>query len=194
VATGYGAVHHLAQVQAGDRVAVLGVGGIGVNAISAARLHGAERVIAVDVNPLKAKAARQFGADTFVVADGDAAAALAREGPIDTVLECSGAGPARDLAFAAVKRGGKVVLVGMSRPGARLDVDLAQLTRGCTILSTFQGGAVTEDFPGLIDLVRRREIDVTSQITRTWPLAEIDDALAALEAGTVTRAVLDLSD
>jgi S-(hydroxymethyl)glutathione dehydrogenase/alcohol dehydrogenase len=194
VATGYGAVHHLAQVRSGDRVAVFGVGGIGVNAIRAARLHGAERVIAVDVNPLKAEVARRFGADAFIAAgEAGSASEFAAAGPIDTVIECSGAAAARQQAFEVVKRGGRVVLVGMTGPGARLDLDLGRLMGGCTIVSTLQGGAEPTDFPQLVDLVRRRQIDVASQITQVWPLAEIEAAIAALRAGAVTRAVLDLS-
>jgi S-(hydroxymethyl)glutathione dehydrogenase/alcohol dehydrogenase len=194
VATGFGAVRRLAQVAPGDRVAILGVGGIGVNAIQAARLGGAAHVVAVDVNPDKAATAARFGAHAFVPADAQAAAALAREGPIDTVVECSGAASARDLAFAAVKRGGRVVLVGMTDPGARLDLDLSRVMHGCSIVSMLQGGAEPEDFPGLIDQVRRREIEVAGQITRVWPLSEINGALEALRAGAVTRAVLDLSE
>jgi S-(hydroxymethyl)glutathione dehydrogenase/alcohol dehydrogenase len=194
VATGYGAVRHLAQVGAGDRVAVLGVGGIGVNAIRAAKLHGAEQVVAVDSNPLKEEVARRFGADAFVLAGEAAAHGLAAAAPIDTVLECSGAAAARALAFAAVKRGGRVVLVGMTGPGARLDLDLSSLMRGCSVVSTLQGGARRDDFPHLVERARRGDIDLAAQVTRIWPLAEIEAAVAALRAGAVTRAVLSLSD
>lgn len=194
VATGWGAVHHLAQVGNGDHVAVLGAGGIGVNAIRAARLHGAERVIAIDSNGRKAAAARQAGADRFLLADHPALrSALAAEAPVDAVIECSGAAAAITLSFDLVKRGGRVVLVGLPGPGARLDIDLGRVMLGCSILSTYQGGTAPADFPGLIDLVRRRQIDVASQITQMWPLGEIEAAIAALRAGTVTRAVLDMT-
>lgn len=194
VATGWGAIHHLARVQSGDRVAVIGVGGIGVNAIRAARLHGAERILAIDINARKADAARQSGADRFIAADGaDLPSLLAAEAPIDAVIECSGALAAITLSFDLVKRGGRVVLVGLARPGARLDLDLGRVLLGSSLLSTYQGGTAPADFPGLIDLVRCKEIDVASQISQVWPLAEIEAAIAALRAGEVTRAVLDLA-
>ena len=66
VSTGYGVVRNVARVGPGDAVVVFGVGGIGVNALQSARLAGADRIVAVDVNPAKADVARHFGADTFV--------------------------------------------------------------------------------------------------------------------------------
>jgi S-(hydroxymethyl)glutathione dehydrogenase/alcohol dehydrogenase len=196
VATGYCAASTLAQVRPGDRVAVIGVGGIGVNAIRGARLLGAERIVALDLNPDKAEAARRFGADDFLLVPrsggAEAVAERLREaGPIDTVIECSGAPAALQGALQGVKRGGRIVPIGMTRPGASLELSLDRLMSGCEIVTTLQGGATPADFPHVVDLARRREIDVGAQITRVWPLAEIEDAIAALRAGAVTRAVLD---
>ena len=66
VSTGYGVIRNVARVGPGDVVVVFGVGGIGVNALQTARLSGAGRIVAVDINPAKAGTAGHFGADTFV--------------------------------------------------------------------------------------------------------------------------------
>jgi S-(hydroxymethyl)glutathione dehydrogenase/alcohol dehydrogenase len=190
-------VRNLGQVQAGDRVAVIGIGGIGVNAIAGARLAGAE-VLAVDINPAKQDIARKAGAAHFLLADRgmDAAtlAAAMREAfaPIDIAVECSGAPAASEAAIHAVKRGGRTVLVGMTKPGAVAQFSLDVVLSGREIISELGGGAEPKrDFPELIRLAESGQIDIGAQVTQIWPLAEFAEAIAALRAGRVTRAVLD---
>ncbi|WP_198350797.1 alcohol dehydrogenase catalytic domain-containing protein [Flavisphingomonas formosensis] len=197
VTTGHGSVNHLAEVVPGDVVVVLGMGGIGVNAVQAARLAGAARVVAVDVNPEKEASARHFGADAFVIpaADGEEAIACIRaaaEAPIDAVIECSGAASAIDVAGRLAKPGGTTVLIGLPRPGTTLNLDVNRFAWGGRIVSMFNGGNdPARDLPRLIDLARSGRIDLPAQVTQVWPLGEVEDAIAALRAGRVTRAVLD---
>ncbi|MCP1471705.1 S-(hydroxymethyl)glutathione dehydrogenase/alcohol dehydrogenase [Sphingobium sp. OAS761] len=199
VSTGYAAATVLGAVVAQDRVVVIGVGGIGVNAIAGACLAGAE-VMAVDLNPEKEAAARQAGAteflatrrdmdrETLVSAIGDAFA------PIDVIIECSGAPIAAEVAVRAAKRGGRVVLIGQTKPGARMDLPLDDVTFGREIIGRLNGGARPEiDYPELIEHARARRIDVAAQVTQVWPMAQFEEAIAALEAGKVTRAVLDMT-
>ena len=196
VSTGYFAARKLGRIRAGDRVAVFGVGGIGVNAIQGARHAGAE-VIAVDINPAKAVVAAAFGADGFlqvpVGASSQALAELLRgRGPIDVAVECSGAPSAVEAAIHGVKRGGRVVLIGMARPGASASFSLDAVTSGREIIAVMNGGASPEqDYPELIRLIQDKQLDVAAQVTRIWPITEIEQAIAALRAGKVTRAVLD---
>lgn len=197
VSTGYCAVINLGHVRAGDRVAVIGVGGIGVNAIQGAKLAGAS-VLAVDVNPAKEAVARDFGADAFLLAKrGDDGVALAKAlkdafSPIDVAIECSGAPSAVEGAIHGVKRGGRIVLIGMTGPGAKASFSLDAVLSGRDIVSTMGGGSRPDrDFPGLIKLANEGKLDLASQVTQVWPLAEFEEAIAALEAGRVTRAVLD---
>jgi len=197
VSTGYCAARNLGKAGAGDRIAVIGVGGIGVNAIRGAQLAGAD-VLAVDLNPAKQAVARQFGADRFILATRAqsphelAQAMRDAAAPIDAVIECSGAPTAVEAAIAAVKRGGRVVLIGMTLPGASVPLSLDAMLGGREIVSVMNGGArPAEDYPQLIALARSRQIDVAAQITKVWPLGEVEDAIRALRAGEVTRAVLD---
>ena len=197
VSTGFCAAQNLGRVREGDRVAVIGVGGIGVNAIQGARLSGAS-VLAVDLNPAKEAVARSFGAERFITSTRGqspqelAAAMQAEAAPIDVVIECSGAPVAIEAAFHAAKRGGRVVLIGMTAPGASVPLGLDSMLGGREIVSTMNGGARPEqDYPRLIELARSRQIDLESQVTQVWPLDQFADAIAALRAGAVTRAVLD---
>lgn len=199
VSTGYCAARTLGRVEQGDTVVVFGVGGIGVNALQGARIAGAARIVAVDANPAKEEIARHFGADAFVLVDrSQSPAALVEQirsvagAPIDVTIECSGAPSAIETAIEATKRGGVCVLIGMTKPGAKACFDIGTVTMGREIVAVMNGGAnPPRDYPELIELARKGAIDIDSQVTRIWPLDQIEDAIAALKAGEVTRAVID---
>lgn len=197
VSTGVCAARVLGRVRSDDTVVVFGVGGIGVNAIQGAAGVGA-RVIAVDSNPAKEAVARQFGATGFALADraqdsAAAASALAQAyGPIDVVIECSGAIGAIETALRCIKRGGRVVLIGMSRPGSQAALPLDSFVVGGEVIATMNGGALpARDYPELIAQARDGRLNLAGQVSGVWPIGRIADAIAALEAGEVTRALVD---
>ncbi len=199
VSTGYGVAANVVPVRPGDTVAVFGIGGIGVNVVQTARLLDAARVVAVDVNPEKADAARHFGADQIVIAPHSATAeelvALVRavaEAPVDVAVECSGATVAIAAALAVTGAGGTTALVGIPSRGATGTFEVNALLRNRRIVGSLNGTVdVPHDFPVIVDLARRGELDLAAQVSQVWPLAEIDDAIAAVRAGHVVRAVLD---
>jgi S-(hydroxymethyl)glutathione dehydrogenase/alcohol dehydrogenase len=197
VSTGVCAARILGRVRAGDNVVVFGVGGIGVNAIQGAARSGAN-VVAVDSNPAKEAIARQFGATGFLRADQEqdsitAAAQLAQaHGPIDIAVECSGAVGAIDTALRCIKRGGRVVLIGMSRPGSQAALPLDRFVTGGEVIATMNGGALPHrDYPDLIAQARDGRLNLADQVSGIWPIDRIGEAIAALKAGEVTRALLD---
>ncbi len=195
VSTGYCAARILGRVRPGDRVAVIGVGGIGVNAIRAACLAGAS-VMAVDINPQKEETARTFGANAFVLADREGGALkeamVAAFAPIDVVIECSGAPAAVEAAIHATKRGGRAVLVGMTKRGATATLSLDTVLSGREIISVMNGGTRPEqDYPELISLAAHGRLNLEAQVTKVWPLEDVEAAIAAVRKGHVTRAVLD---
>jgi S-(hydroxymethyl)glutathione dehydrogenase/alcohol dehydrogenase len=199
VSTGYGVTTNVAGVRDGDTVVVFGVGGIGVNVLQTARLLGCARVVAVDVNPDKATAAVHFGADEFVVAPRTATVeelvALVRGAAgaaVDAAIECSGAPVAIDAAIEVTGRGGTTALVGIPKPGTRGSFDVNALLRNRRIVGSLNGTVdVHRDFPVILEHVRRGALDLHAQVSAVWPLAAIDDAIAAVRDGEVVRAVLD---
>jgi len=199
VSTGYGVVANVVPVRTGDTVVVFGVGGIGVNAIQSAQLLGAARVVAVDVNPEKVEAARHFGADDVVIAPPsttpDELVAMVRAAAgaaVDAAIECSGARAAIAAAVAVTGPGGTTALVGIPPPGVAAAVDVNALLRNRRVVGSLNGTVdVPSDFPAIVAAVRRGDLDLAAQVSRVWPLAEIDDAIAAVRAGQVVRAVLD---
>jgi S-(hydroxymethyl)glutathione dehydrogenase/alcohol dehydrogenase len=186
VSTGYSVARNAAGIQPGDRVAVLGVGGIGANVIQTARLLGAASVTAIDVDPGKEAAARHFGADRFELAGG-------AEGPFDVVVECSGAPAAIDAAIALTGPGGTTALVGLPPVGHRASFDVGMLMRGRRIVGSLAGDLVPErDTPAIVAHVRAGELDVDGLVSQVWPLEALHDAIAAMRSGEVVRAVLDM--
>jgi S-(hydroxymethyl)glutathione dehydrogenase / alcohol dehydrogenase len=198
VSTGYGVVRNVVQVRPGDCVVVFGIGGIGVNALQTARLSGATRILAVDVNPAKGEAASLFGAHDVLIADpatgGRALGELvqARCGtPIDAAIECSGATAAIEAAIGCTAWGGTTALVGIPRAGTQASFAVDDLLRNRRIVGSLNGGVdLQRDFGAIIDHLHRGTLEVDAQVSRVWPLRDIHEALEAVRAGSVVRAVL----
>lgn len=201
VSTGFCGAQRLGRVREGDTVVVLGVGGIGVNALAGAAHAGAIRIIAADVNPAKKAVARQFGASHFVEvprrATAEQLAELLQEqaeGPIDVVIECSGSATAIEAGIRAAKQGGICVLIGFGGKGAQASFPIREVVRGREIVATMNGGAVPhEDYPALVALARSNRLDIAAQVSGIWSLDGINEAIAAVRAGQVTRAVIDFT-
>jgi S-(hydroxymethyl)glutathione dehydrogenase/alcohol dehydrogenase len=198
VSTGYGVVRNVAQVEAGQCVVVFGVGGIGVNALQTARLQGAAHVIAVDVDPARERIARRYGATAFVCGSRDDGVGeltqrvlSAAPAAVDTAIECSGSPVAIDAAVRVVGPGGVTALVGIPPPGTAAAVDVSDLLRGRRVVGSLNGAIdPARDLPDIVTLIREGRLDVSSQVTRVWPLAEVHDAVAAVRSGQVVRAIL----
>src|SRR3712207_7376593 len=161
--TGAGAVLNTAGLQAGDAVAVVGLGGVGMNALFAAVAAGAERIVAVDANAEKLGLARQWGAtDTFLATEPDCAEQVraATDGGLDTVVETAGTIKAMELAYAIAARGGRVVSAGLPAADARFSYLHAQLVSDeKSLMGSYMGSCVPErDIPRFLGLYRRGKI------------------------------------
>ena len=194
VMTGFGAVHHTAQVRPGDRVAVIGCGGVGLNVVQAAALAGATTIVAVDISPRALELARGLGATATVCAPAGEAEAAVRSGAggaVDCAFEALGRRDTIELALAVTGRGGQTVLIGMAAPGEPASIDPLAITveervvRGCWYGSC----RPTVDLPVLVDLYRAGRIRLGA-ITQPIGLRDIDDAFAAMRAGRTGRAVV----
>ncbi|WP_448623522.1 zinc-binding dehydrogenase [Geodermatophilus sp. URMC 64] len=202
VSTGYGTVRNVAKVAAGESVAVIGVGGIGINSVQTARLLGARRVIAVDVNPAKADLAHRFGADVFVHVEpgmpAEQMAARVREqagAPVDAVIECTGHAPVLAASLAILDRGGRLALVGIPTrtPTAEFDV-MDVMSRHLTIAGALNGACDPfVDMQNIVQLVEQGRLDLDSQVSHRFPLNEVEDAIDALRGGDVLRVVVDMT-
>ena len=129
VTTGVGAALNTAAVGAGDRVAVIGLGGVGLSAVMGAAIGGAAAIVALDVRPDKLTLAESLGATASALVAGASSATIADRagGPIDHVLECAGRAASGELAVTLVRPGGTVTLVGMPPQAERLALDVYRL-------------------------------------------------------------------
>jgi S-(hydroxymethyl)glutathione dehydrogenase/alcohol dehydrogenase len=199
VSTGYGVVRNVADVGRGDTVVVFGVGGIGVNAIQTARLQHAAKIVAVDVDSARGPIARRFGATAFVAVPRDAGAATvaalvagAAGTPIDVAIECSGAPVAIEAACRVLGPAGTAALVGIPPPRFSTPLEIGPLLRQRRrVIGSLNGAVVpSRDLSDIVEHARAGRLELEAQVTRVWPIAQFDEAVASLRRGEVVRAVL----
>jgi threonine dehydrogenase-like Zn-dependent dehydrogenase len=182
-----------ARVSPGDSVAVIGVGGIGAFIIAAARARGAGVVLAVDVSEQRLTVASGLGADAAIDARGDAVAAIraATGGSgADVVIEASGSATGLASATAAVRRGGRVLLVGLhDRPRT---LDLLDLTVREIELTTTLAHVSASDLPDAVELLATSDLS-ERVIDRMIALEDVvEDGLVALAEGRANGKILVL--
>ncbi len=190
VATPLHGLKRVARLQPGETLVVLGVGGLGSNAVQLGKAFGA-RVIAVTRSEAKLRLARGLGADETVAADeGDPVAAVKAltggHGP-DVVIQCVGSAAVDEQAIAMGGPGGRVVLIGSSIDQFRARaVDI--FWRELSVLGS--RGFVPDDIRDAVDLYLDGTIDVGHLVETIRPLEDANDALEDLKAGRVFRSVL----
>jgi D-arabinose 1-dehydrogenase-like Zn-dependent alcohol dehydrogenase len=184
VGTPYHALVQIARVQAGETVLVLGIGGIGSNAVQVARGLGA-RVVAVSRSEDKLALARRLGADAAVRL-ADARAACGPGGP-DVVVQCAASAALDEAAIELGGYGARIVLVGTT-----LDAFSARASdlvwRELSVMGS--RGFTPGDIRAVIDLYLEGRIETGHLTARARPLEEANEALEDLRAGRVLRSVL----
>jgi S-(hydroxymethyl)glutathione dehydrogenase/alcohol dehydrogenase len=192
VLTGVGAVLNRAKVEIGATVAVIGVGGIGLNVIQGAKLAGASRIIAVDNNPKKEALALEFGATHFV-ASTDEVKGISRSG-VDYAFECVGHPALIRAAIDLLDWNGTAVLLGVPPATAEVPFHVASMYLDKSILGCRYGTSRPQhDIPLYVDLYRQGRLKLDELVTRTYALTDIDTAIHDMEAGELARGVFTLS-
>jgi Zn-dependent alcohol dehydrogenase len=188
VLTGLGAVERVAQVRPGQRVVVVGCGGVGLNAIQGAVLADAAEVTAIDVSPARLEAALRFGATRALLAGDD----LAEARGADQVIETAGRPAAVEQALGLVRRGGTVVALGMPESGAYARVDVGTLANDAVRLvgSKLGGARPVEDVPRHVARYQAGQLRLDELVSATWPLDQIAEAMAATRSGNGLRHVI----
>ena len=196
VLTGMGAVVNTAGVKAGSSVVVIGCGGVGLNSIQGARLAGASPIIAVDVEPMKLAAAREFGATETINAKSEdvaeRAAALNGGRKADWVFVTVGVKGAAEQGVSLMKRNGATVLVGMPPSGVTATIDPGWLAAdGQRILGSKMGSARPAiDVPMIVKLYREGRLKLDQLISGRYRLESINEALASSRSGAAVRNVI----
>jgi len=195
VITGVGAVVNTAAVPPGAKVAILGLGGVGLNAMMAAVLSGAERVIAVDVLDDKLAFARQLGAtDTVNASDADCVAQIKEltGGGVDFAIELAGVPKALEIGYQMCRRGGTVVTAGLPRPEATLDIPIAQMVSdNRTVKGSYMGSCVPRrDIPRFLALYKQGKLPVDRLRSGFVDFDGLNAGFDRLAAGDAVRQIL----
>jgi threonine dehydrogenase-like Zn-dependent dehydrogenase len=188
--TPYHAVVNRGRVQPGDRVAVFGCGGIGLNVVQiAAAMNG--HVIAVDLDESKLKMARQLGAVTALnpnnVERVDKEIRRLTDGGADVAFEAIGNPVTQEQAFASVRTGGRAVMVGYSEKPMTLDTRRVMF-RELEVVGSL--GCRPVDYPRVLELAVQGKIKVAELVTSRFPLDQINAAFDKLRRGEGIRSVV----
>ncbi|MFC5182741.1 NAD(P)-dependent alcohol dehydrogenase [Actinomadura harenae] len=191
IQTGAGSVLLALSVRPGEAIAVFGAGAVGLSAVMAARLAGANPIVAVDLHASRRDLALELGAThAFDGADPDLARrlrALVSDGFHHT-LDTTARPDVVATAVAALRTTGVCGLVGVGREDYRLDSTL--MLMGRTVRGIIEGDAVPRTFvPRMIDLWRRGLLPF-DRLVQTYPLADIARAEADAMSGTTVKPVL----
>jgi S-(hydroxymethyl)glutathione dehydrogenase/alcohol dehydrogenase len=192
--TGLGAVRHTAAVRAGQTVAVVGCGGVGLNAIQGARIVGASRIIAVDRVPQKLELARRFGATDIVNAsevDPVAAVVDLTKGGVDHAIEVVGIESTIEQAFGMLDTMGTATVIGVARPEMQVRIPAVQLLLEKKLQGTKMGSTRPRiDIPLYCRMYLDGRLLLDELLSETTPLPNVNAALTGLDHPTGARTVL----
>ncbi|MCL3817143.1 S-(hydroxymethyl)mycothiol dehydrogenase [Aeromicrobium wangtongii] len=198
VMAGLGAAINTGNVQRGDSVAVIGCGGVGAAAVAGARLAGAAKIIAIDLDDRKLEWATGLGAThTINAGAGDvveAIQALTDGHGADVVIDAVGRPETWKQAFYGRDLAGTVVLVGVPTPEMQLELPLLDVFgRGGSLKSSWYGDCLpSRDFPMLVDLYQQGRLDLDAFVTETIGIDDVEAAFDKMHAGDVLRSVVTL--
>jgi Zn-dependent alcohol dehydrogenase len=187
VLTGVGAVMNTAQVRLGESALIYGLGGVGLAALLGALAVGAQPVTAVDPSPEKRALALELGAAAAVHPDD--AASLPKT---DVVIETVGKAVVLAQAYAAARRGGRIVTVGLPNSAEMLNIPaLSLVADGKTLMGSYMGSSIpSRDIPRYVTLWRAGRLPVERLLTSISPLSDTNVLLDRLAQGEAIRQVV----
>jgi S-(hydroxymethyl)glutathione dehydrogenase/alcohol dehydrogenase len=193
--TGLGAVRNAAHVRAGDRVVVIGAGGVGLNVVQGCALAGCEEIVAVDVRDEPLRLAREFGAtQTLRFSDSvrDEVRTPTRGRGADVAFDTVGSPQTLAESLNLIRKGGTVVVTGLARTDGIANVPLFPfvMQEKRLVGSVYGSGRPADDIPRLASLYQQGTLKLRELIARTYTLDQVNDALGALAGGAGARGII----
>ncbi|MDH4847952.1 Zn-dependent alcohol dehydrogenase [Pseudomonas sp. BN605] len=194
--TGAGAVINTAGVRPGDTVAVIGVGGVGLNAISGAKLAGAIQIIAIDLQPSKLELAKTFGATDVIDAsqvDPVAKVIELTDGGVDHAFEVVGLKQTTEQAVRMTRVGGGAYVIGVHKPGSTIELKVSEevLATQRKLQGVNMGSSnIKHDIPMYAELYLQGKLNLDDLVSKEISLSEINEAYAELQDGKIARSVI----
>ncbi len=195
VVTGAGSVLNTANVNAGDSVVIIGAGGVGLNAVSGARIAGASRIVVIDVQTKRLDEAKRFGATNTI----DSTKANPVEaihdllpGGADHVFDFVGLKVVAEQGLAMLGVGGGLYLVGVSKPEVDISLNIFGAIGGQKRVVGVNFGSTNakRDIPMYAQLYLQGRMNLDDLVSKEIPLRDVNDGYAALKDGSLTRVVV----
>lgn len=203
VQTGAGTVFNTLQVKPGTTLAIFGCGCVGLSAVMAAKVAGAGKVIAVDINPTRLQLARELGA-THAIAPDDFATperllehvrAISNVGGCHYAIDTTGVPAVLRQAFDSCRPMGVTAMIAPNVPGTEVCIEMLGLLPGKSLRGVVQGDSLPQTFiPRLIELWQQDQFPFDRLITRFEGIDSINEATAAMARGDVIKPVVIIDE
>jgi len=189
VTTGFGVIDNRAKIKLGENVLIFGSGGIGLNIIQAAKLAGANKIIAVDLYEHRLALSKYCGA-TFLVNSSlqnpwDSIKSLLNNQPLDVFIDNTGNPEIIARGYEMVNSNGRVILVGVPKKDSTTSIHTLPLHFGKSIIGTHGGETIPhKDIPRYMNLFSSRGIELSKLISDVKPLDQINELISDMRNGT----------
>ncbi|MEI9926681.1 MAG: Zn-dependent alcohol dehydrogenase [Sphingomonas sp.] len=197
VLTGAGSIFNDSRVQPGERVAVIGAGGIGLSAINAAKIAGAAMIAAIDPVPEKRALAEKMGAThSFDPNEADLAKSLLKltGGGFHYAIEAVGRSDSAELAWTILRPGGTATILGMIAPGRTVNIPGPTFLSGKKLQGSRLGSTRAPiDLPRLVKFYLDGKLDLDSLVAERIGLGDVNEALQKLRDGHSVRSVIEFA-
>jgi S-(hydroxymethyl)glutathione dehydrogenase/alcohol dehydrogenase len=198
VMTGYGSVVNAAKVKAGSSVVVLGTGGVGLNVIQGARISGAGKIIAVDINHLRLEMAKEYGATHTILANKNdigltkvakVVKTMTNGRGADYAFECTAIPALGAAPLAMIRNAGMAVQVSGIEQEIMIDMNLFEWDK--IYINPLYGKTRPQiDFPILQELYAKGELILDKMVTQTYSLGNLSNAFADMHTGQNAKGVI----
>jgi S-(hydroxymethyl)glutathione dehydrogenase/alcohol dehydrogenase len=193
--TGAGSILNTANVSAGDTVVIFGAGGVGLNAVSGARIAGATRIIVIDIKAKRLDEARRFGATEVIDSTKTDPVKTIRDllpGGADHVFDFVGQKSVAEQGLAMLGVGGGLYLVGVATPDVEFGVNIFSAIGGQKRVQGVNFGSTTakRDIPMYAELYLQGRMNLDDLVSKTISLRDVNEGYAALKDGSLTRVVV----
>ena len=184
----------LANIQKNDTILIIGSGMAGILHIQLAKLKGAKKVVAADINPNRLKLAEKFGADHVIDAKDDLPQELKKINngkTVDKVILCTGAEKAALTALECVDRGGTILFFAVPDPTTKIPIPITQFWRNETTIRTSYGAA-PRNLKEALQILAQKQINVVDMITHRLDIREAAEGFRLVaEAGKSLKVILE---
>lgn len=184
----------LADIQKDDTILIIGSGMAGILHIQLAKLKGAQKIFAADINPDRLKLAEKFGADNVIDAKGDLPQQLKELNDgraADKVIVCTGAVKAALIALECVDRGGTILYFAVPDPTTKIPIPITKFWRNETTIRTSYGAA-PRDLEEALQILAQKQVNVEDMITHRLSLREIAEGFRLVaEAGKSLKVIIE---